>query len=53
MSLGLAENLPALIRAKFNAARSSGALKLASSHLAVLNLGGIPVRHTGTSSNQA
>jgi len=45
MSLGLADNLPALIRAKFNAARSSGALKLASSHLAVLNLGGgIPVR---------
>ena len=41
--LGIGENLPDLVHARFEAARESGALKLASSHLAILDISGTSV----------
>ena len=41
--LGIGDNLPDLVHARFEAARKSGALKLASSHLAILDVSGTSV----------
>jgi len=41
--LGIGDSLPDLVHARFEAARGSGALKLASSHLAILDISGTSV----------
>jgi len=41
--LSIGDNLPDLVHARFQAARESRALKLASSHLAILDVSGTSV----------
>ncbi|KAI9367856.1 ATP adenylyltransferase-domain-containing protein [Aspergillus egyptiacus] len=42
MQLGIAENLPALVAKRFNAAKDAGHLIFSQTHLAILRPGGVP-----------
>lgn len=53
MSLGLGESLQVLVKSKYQLAKAGAALTFAPSQLAVLNVGGVPVRKYRTSERNA